>query len=576
MIIESLIVKKTAPVEETIRTIKFNPEGLSLIVDETKTESDTESGNDVGKTTAMKIINLCLGASSTSELYKDGKDTKSENHKVKKFIQDNKVTAILTLTDSKKKIVLERNLFRNGKSFINGEKYTINDFNIELKNIIFNSTEKSPSFRELISRFIRINTDGLDKLIRYLHVTTPNTKYESIFLFFLNAVDENILGEKTKLTNELSELNNSKKFFSKEYNISSPIELSPKLQLIEDQLKELTESRNTLNYIEEYRTELNKKGNIERKIKSITDRMEQLKFEISLNENSIKDINSSKSDIDSNVIKAIYSEAGLYLDKLTKSYEDLVNFHNQMIENRVRFIKKTIEKKNQELDNFNNQQYLLLQEKEKITLTIIDENLLNDLHGLNEKIDALNVEKGETQEIIKALEIIESKIGNLEKLLKDNSKEFSNDIIVKRINIFNKYFNYYTKKLYDESYYLSYNPEWQSKKGQPFTINNMSGNVGSGKKTGIIIAFDFAYLDFSNELDLYMPKFIIHDKLEVTHENQIKTIFEMSQEIDGQYFVSILSEKLKTLPTNMVKSSVVLTLSQKNKFFKIESSEPPK
>lgn len=60
MLIERLIVRKTAPSEVVIRNIKFNLKGLSLIVDNTSNEAN-ESGNSVGKTTAIKIIDLCLG-----------------------------------------------------------------------------------------------------------------------------------------------------------------------------------------------------------------------------------------------------------------------------------------------------------------------------------------------------------------------------------------------------------------------------------------------------------------------------------------------------------------------------------
>ena len=70
MLIEKLIVRKMAPSEEIIRNIKFNLKGLSLIVDNTSDES-SESGNSVGKTTAIKIIDLCLGAKSVKELYYD-------------------------------------------------------------------------------------------------------------------------------------------------------------------------------------------------------------------------------------------------------------------------------------------------------------------------------------------------------------------------------------------------------------------------------------------------------------------------------------------------------------------------
>lgn len=64
MKIKELIVRKTKPSEEIIREIIFNEKGLSLIIDDTPKDM-RESGNSVGKSTAIKIIDLCLGAKST-------------------------------------------------------------------------------------------------------------------------------------------------------------------------------------------------------------------------------------------------------------------------------------------------------------------------------------------------------------------------------------------------------------------------------------------------------------------------------------------------------------------------------
>ncbi len=43
-----------------IRDIKFS-EGLNLIVDNTSTINQRETGNNVGKTTVLKLIDYCLG-----------------------------------------------------------------------------------------------------------------------------------------------------------------------------------------------------------------------------------------------------------------------------------------------------------------------------------------------------------------------------------------------------------------------------------------------------------------------------------------------------------------------------------
>ena len=101
MKIKKLIVRRTEPSENIIREIIFNENGLSLIIDNTP-EDIRESGNSVGKSTVIKIIDLCLGAKSTKELYYDS-DTKSENVEIKTFLSVNKVQAELILFDEKQK-----------------------------------------------------------------------------------------------------------------------------------------------------------------------------------------------------------------------------------------------------------------------------------------------------------------------------------------------------------------------------------------------------------------------------------------------------------------------------------------
>ena len=155
MRIKKLIVRKTKPSEEIIREVVFNEKGLNLIVDNTS-EDVIESGNSVGKSTAIKIIDLCLGAKSVRELYYDS-DTKSENVKVREFLKTYKVQAELILSnESEKKLYsIKRDLFKNGKKYIADEPYTESEFWAELKKIIFGLEEPRPTFRQLIPKFIR-------------------------------------------------------------------------------------------------------------------------------------------------------------------------------------------------------------------------------------------------------------------------------------------------------------------------------------------------------------------------------------------------------------------------------------
>jgi uncharacterized protein YydD (DUF2326 family) len=61
MFLKKLIIKHADGT--IIREIPFSL-GLNLVIDETPTENGRETGNNVGKTTVLKLIDFCLGASA--------------------------------------------------------------------------------------------------------------------------------------------------------------------------------------------------------------------------------------------------------------------------------------------------------------------------------------------------------------------------------------------------------------------------------------------------------------------------------------------------------------------------------
>ena len=65
MYIRKLIIQETHPTKKIIRSIPFTL-GLNLIVDDSK-----HSGNNVGKTTVLRIIDICLGEKEKSSIYTD-------------------------------------------------------------------------------------------------------------------------------------------------------------------------------------------------------------------------------------------------------------------------------------------------------------------------------------------------------------------------------------------------------------------------------------------------------------------------------------------------------------------------
>ena len=387
----------------------------------------------------------------------------------------------------------------------------------------------------------------------------------------LNAVDDNIIDNKMALDEKIRNTTNYLMSFTRENNIQSLASLKQRVSAIEIELSEKVHQRAEINYIEEYKEELKKKSNIQEELDILFAKIEGARFDINMMNESLISLNDDKSNISVDDLNNLYKEVESYVDDLGKKFSDLLDFHNKMIDSRITFIEKQLFEKNQKLKILVKKQDSLLIEKQNLSKSVVDESLLSDLNSLNRQIDDLNVKKGEIKKLVEIYDRYNQILNESKKSL--DSLEMDNDID-NRISIFNTHLSVYSKELYGESYHLVYDDEWASKKnGHPFSIENINGNVGDGKKRGLVVAFDLAYLSYINEVNIPYPNFIIHDKMEMVHINQLGTIFDMCSNIKGQYIVPIIKERINAVDDEIVRKATVLELSENNKFFKLNISK---
>ena len=95
--------------------------------------------------------------------------------------------------------------------------------------------------------------------------------------------------------------------------------------------------------------------------------------------------------------------------------------------------------------------------------------------------------------------------------------------------------------------------------------------MSSGKKQGEILCFDLAYLLFADEEELPCLHFLLNDKKELMHDNQLVKVAEFVQHKNIQLVISILKDKLPTSILN--KSHIAVELTQNDKLFRIENNQ---
>ena len=115
MFLKSLTISNSGT---PIRQINFR-KGLYLIVDET-TGNRRESGNNVGKTTILRLIDYCFGGDGRN-IYSDPEFRDKSNTEVARFLTENNIIITMTLVDDlesplSRQIVVRRNFLKRKES----------------------------------------------------------------------------------------------------------------------------------------------------------------------------------------------------------------------------------------------------------------------------------------------------------------------------------------------------------------------------------------------------------------------------------------------------------------------------
>lgn len=209
--------------EKLIRDMEFHS-GLNLIIDDTKDISTKTTGNNVGKTTVLKLIDFCLGADSKI-IYTDTENKKATYDVVKKFLIDEEVIITLILVEdindeNSRTIKIARNFLSRKKAIrrINDRDILEKDFEVELeKNILSGVNVLKPSFRQIISHNIRYKDESINKTLKTLDKFTSDVEYEALYLYILGCTDDDG-AEKQALTARITQEQNFKERLEKNQN----------------------------------------------------------------------------------------------------------------------------------------------------------------------------------------------------------------------------------------------------------------------------------------------------------------------------------------------------------------------
>lgn len=556
-----------------IREISFR-KGINLIIDET---IEQITGNNVGKTTVLKLIDFCLGA-SPKNIYVDPESKRDEYVLVKEFLIKNNVLITLVLTeilneDNANQIVIERNFLSRQKIIrrINGENLTEDEFEIKLLNLIFpDHFSAKPSFRQIISHNIRYRDENINNTLKTLDKYTSDAEYETLYLFLFGC-EFNKGTSKQEILLNLKQEDNYKNRLEKQQTKTA---YETALSIINNEIDNLNVKKTNLNLNKNFEADLDQYNNLKYQINRTSSEISQLTIRKDIIIEAKEELKSNTSNIDVNQLKLIYQQATSQINGIQKTFNELVRYHNQMILEKVRFITKELPELERNIQSKKTHLSTLLKEENTLSIVISKSDTFEELEILISELTDKHRKKGEYENIIQQLEEVENNIKEYTKELdKIDDELFSANFeltVKSQLKKFNKHFSSISTILYGEQYALKHDIITNRKKQRLYKFSSFNTNLSSGKKQGEISCFDIAYTLFADEENISCLHFLLNDKKELMHDNQLVEITKLVNQKNIQFVASILKDKLPEELYN--EDYFILKLSQKDKLFKIENS----
>ena len=560
-----------------VRDIRFHA-GLNLIVDETPTDEAQSTGNNVGKTTVLRLIDVCLGA-NPKRVFTDPENPKSEYAEVKQFLIDTRVLITLTLckslaSESDDDLVIERNFLPRNQLVrrINGKAFTEEEFEQYLRDSMFpNDQAKKPTFRQIISHNIRYKEPALSNTLRTLDGYTRKDEYEALYLFLLgSAFDDG--DRKQELT---TRLRTETVFKQRLEGRQTKAEFEISLSLLLEEIKKLEVRRAAFTQGTEIDSQIERLTEVKYLKGTVAGELSRSRLRRDLVEEAVQDVRSQKSRVDVGELEQLYAEVSEHLGALTKTFDELVLFHNRMVEEKVRYIAKDLPQLEIAIAEGESELRSLSKLEEKLVDTVAKSGEFEDMENTVLALNELHRRRGEYQVVIAQLNEVDETISNTRAQLAEVDRalfsEGSSAVIHAQLVKFNRHFSTVSEELYGEKYALKVERVPMQSGQQAYEFSCFNTNFSSGKKQVEITCFDIAYTLFADEENISCYHFLLYDKKELVHDNQLERIGRLvARESDQVQFVaSILRDKLPPGLNN--ENYFVVKLSQTDKLFRIES-----
>lgn len=572
MFLESLIISSG---NKIIREIIFH-EGLNLIVDDTPVDDTKQTGNNVGKTTVLALIDFCLGGSG-KYVYTDPENKKEEHRLVKKYLIDQRILVSLVLkedlsSDDSEEILIERNFLPRKEVVrrINGENLTESEFERALTDILFpGHFGKKPSFRQIISHNIRYKDLSINNTLKTLDGFTRDDEYETLYLFLLGC-DVDHGDRKQELLTKIRLEQSFKDRLEKEETRSA---YETALVLLDGEIERLSKRKSRFNLNERLEADLSALNDLKYEISVVSSAITKLEMRRKLIVEASDDLNARVAKVDRAQLRLIYQQARQGMEGIQKTFEELCDFHDRMLREKVAYVTKELPRLEETIRERSESLKLLIKQQNELTEKINHSDSFEALENLMSELNEKYRRKGEYEKTIAQLREVDGNLALYNRELSAiDDQLFSDgfgDVVKEQVRKFNTFFSEISSTLYGEQYALKVDPVVNKKGQRLYKFSAFNTNFSSGKKQGEIFCFDIAYTLFADQEGIPCLHFLLNDKKELMHGNQLLNIANLVREKGIQFVASILHDKLP--PELDDEKYFAVKLSQTDKVLRIES-----
>ena len=549
-----------------IREIIFR-KGANFVVD----GEHSKRHNKVGKTTFLKLIDIVMGAKNRDDLYRD-RETGIVDDELRNLINDEKISVEMTLVDTldraaSKARVLKVQLYARGKYFVDGDNVSAREYRSRLNKLLFGRVQPKPTVRQLIGSFVRVSLSG-DKsgFLRYLSYAKI-AEYRAVYNLLFRLSNPDVDQRRMELRDKIAKVTDAHAQFKMlesdpglcEEHLSRE-ELFREYVRLNDRLNSMTNSklyRENLSIVQKCRLEY----------QQILDDLSRVDYRINCFESAIAELVEEFDDL--SIHKQFYDEVSPMLAPVHRSFEELVRFNSALRTNKRDYLNDLVLK-------LCEQRKSLMERKEEILaqyndhLALVSNDLAEDYHSslrkmleLRERIGRCSAYETISGGFVSEIGVLRAELNQLRQ--SDDTHELYYDQPEVRMERFNSYFTPLAYRINRESPILRYERDDLK---FPLEIEGVSGS-STGTRKSLVAAFDLAYQEFSHELQIEVPRFVVHDVVETVEGEGLRAIVSESNRIGCQFLVAVLREKLVSsgIPVEEREACSIVELSESDKLF---------